>query len=124
MHDTNGKINNRIGGNTGYDGSVNVVKGANKDVEERQAYTYIVECADGSLYTGWTYDLNKRMESHNSGRGAKYTRSRLPVRLVYYEIMRNKVEATRREYAIKHLTRRDKLMLVESKDNPVRINRN
>ena len=53
-------------------------------VDEKIAYAYMVECADGSLYTGWTYDLAGRMKAHNSGRGAKYTRSRLPVQLVYY----------------------------------------
>lgn len=84
------------------------------DAINDKAYTYIVECADGSLYTGWTYDLEKRMESHNSGKGSKYTRTRLPVKLVYYEIKADKIEAMKREYAIKRLTRKDKLLLIQS----------
>lgn len=76
------------------------------------AYTYIVECADGTLYTGWTYDLKERVQCHNEGRGAKYTRARLPVRLVYYEAFATKQEAMRREYAIKQLPRKDKLQLI------------
>ncbi|MBE5941668.1 MAG: GIY-YIG nuclease family protein [Lachnospiraceae bacterium] len=77
------------------------------------SYTYIVECSDGSLYTGWTNHLEERMKSHNEGKGAKYTRARLPVRLVYYETFATKQEAMKREYAIKQLTRQDKLLLIE-----------
>jgi putative endonuclease len=77
-------------------------------------YTYILRCADGSLYTGWTVDLEKRLKAHNSGHGAKYTKSRRPVELVYYEAYEDRVEAMRREYAIKQLTREDKLKLIES----------
>ncbi len=76
-------------------------------------YTYIVECNDGTLYTGWTNRLEERMKSHNEGIGAKYTRPRLPVRLVYYEEYATKQEAMKREYAIKRLRRKDKLMLIE-----------
>ena len=86
------------------------------------AYTYMVECRDGSLYTGWTRHLKKRMKCHNSGKGAKYTRSRLPVRLVYYEVFATKKEAMQREYAIKQLTRKDKLMLVAGRSKTVRLN--
>lgn len=75
-------------------------------------YTYIVKCADGTYYTGWTVDLDKRLASHNSGKGAKYTRSRLPVELVYYEAYEDRVEAMRREYAIKRLTRAEKKLLI------------
>ena len=75
-------------------------------------YTYIVECNDGSLYTGWTNNLEKRLESHNSGTGAKYTKSRLPVRLVYYETFLTKNEAMSREYFIKRLSRDEKLKLI------------
>ena len=71
-------------------------------------YTYIVECKDGTLYTGWTTDLERRMKAHNSGKGAKYTRSRLPVVLRYYESFETKQEAMRREYEIKQLTRKEK----------------
>lgn len=82
--------------------------------DHKCAYTYIVECGDGSLYTGWTNDLAKRMKSHNLGKGAKYTKTRLPVRLVYYEMYATKQEAMRREYAIKQLARKDKLALVNA----------
>ena len=76
-------------------------------------YTYLVECADGSLYCGWTNDIDKRIKAHNAGRGAKYTRSRLPVRLVYYESFDTKEEAMSREYHIKRMTRDEKLKLTE-----------
>jgi putative endonuclease len=76
-------------------------------------YTYIVQCADGSLYTGWTNDLEKRLQAHNSGKGAKYTRSRLPVTLVYYEAFETSREAQSREVKIKQLTRAQKLELIE-----------
>lgn len=76
-------------------------------------YTYIVECKDGTLYTGWTTDLQQRIKTHNAGKGAKYTRSRLPVALRYFESFRTKEEAMRREYEIKHLTRKQKEKLIE-----------
>ena len=77
-------------------------------------YTYIVQCADGTLYTGWTNGLQKRLKAHNEGKaGAKYTRSKRPVKLVYYEGFETKEEAMRREYAIKQLTRKQKLNLME-----------
>ena len=60
------------------------------------AYAYIVECADGTLYSGWTNDLEKRIAAHNAGQGAKYTRSRRPVTLRYYEEFEDKSEALRR----------------------------
>ena len=71
-------------------------------------YTYIVECKDGTLYTGWTNNLEKRIADHNSGKGAKYTRARKPVTLVYYETFEAKEEAMKREYAIKHMSRKEK----------------
>lgn len=89
---------------------------------ENTAYTYMVECKDGSLYTGWTRHLEERMECHNSGKGAKYTRSRLPVRLVYYEVFVTKKEAMQREYAIKQMTRTDKLLLIAGRSEAVRLN--
>ena len=77
-------------------------------------YTYIVQFADGTLYTGWTNCLQKRLKAHNEGKaGAKYTRSKRPVKLVYYEGFETKEEAMRREYAIKQLTRKQKLNLME-----------
>lgn len=78
-------------------------------------YTYIVECADGSLYCGWTNDLEKRIEDHNDGKGGKYTRSRLPVKLVYFEEFETKEEAMSREWHIKELSREEKLKLIKNK---------
>ena len=74
-------------------------------------YTYIVRCKDDTLYCGWTNDLEKRIASHNAGTGAKYTRSRRPVELVYYETFDTKEEAMSREYAIKKMSRKEKLKL-------------
>ena len=79
-------------------------------------YTYILKCNDGSLYTGWTNDLEKRLEVHNSGNGAKYTRGRLPVTLAYYEKFETKEEAMSREYHIKRMARAEKLKLVGQGD--------
>ena len=76
-------------------------------------YTYIVRCADGTLYTGWTTDLDRRMAAHNAGTGAKYTRSRRPVTLIYHESFETKEEALRRECAIKKLRREEKLRLIK-----------
>ena len=77
-------------------------------------YTYIVQCADGTLYTGWTNCLEKRLKAHNSGKnGAKYTKTKRPVTLVYYEGYATKEEAMSREYAIKQLTRAKKFALME-----------
>ena len=78
--------------------------------------TYIVECSDGTLYTGWTNDIEKRMKAHNQGQGAKYTRGRIPVELVYLESFETKQEAMKREAHIKRLKRRDKLALIASCD--------
>ena len=75
-------------------------------------FVYILECGDGSLYTGWTTDLERRLARHNAGTGAKYTRSRLPVRLVYSEQLPSKEAALRRELEIKRLDRRGKLALI------------
>lgn len=75
-------------------------------------YTYMVRCRDGSLYTGWTNNLNRRLTSHNQGKGAKYTKTRRPVELVYYEAFATKEEAMSREYQIKQLSRKDKLALL------------
>lgn len=77
-------------------------------------YTYILKCSDGSLYTGWTNDLDRRVREHNAGKGAKYTKSRRPVILAYYEAFDSKQEAMKREYAIKHLKRKEKLELLEN----------
>lgn len=79
-------------------------------------YTYIVRCSDGTLYTGWTNDLKKRLEMHNSGKGAKYTKVRRPVELVYYEAFETKEEAMSREWHIKRLSRSEKRKLIEASD--------
>lgn len=78
-------------------------------------YVYILRCGDGSLYTGWTNDLDARLEAHRSGRGAKYTRSHLPVELSYCEEYETKEAAMSREWQIKRLTRQQKLDLIERK---------
>ncbi|MEI3211967.1 MAG: GIY-YIG nuclease family protein [Lachnospiraceae bacterium] len=79
-------------------------------------YTYIVKCSDETFYTGWTNDLEKRIEMHNSGKGAKYTKARLPVELVYYEAFDTKEEAMSREWHIKRLSRSEKQKLIEAAD--------
>ena len=79
-------------------------------------FTYILECADGTLYCGWTNNLEKRLEAHNSGKGAKYTSARLPVRLVYYEVYETPNEAMSREWKIKHMSRTDKLNLIRNSE--------
>ena len=75
-------------------------------------YTYVVKCSDGTYYTGWTNNLEKRIRVHNEGKGAKYTRSRGPVELVYYEEFESKEEAMSREARIKRLTRKEKEQLI------------
>ncbi len=79
-----------------------------------KAYTYLLRCADGTLYCGWTNDIEKRLAAHNSGKASKYTRSRLPAELVYYETFETKQEAMSREAQIKRLSRRQKLSLIAS----------
>jgi len=74
-------------------------------------YCYIVQCADGTLYTGWAVDPEKRVAVHNKGRGAKYTKMRLPVRLVYVEEQPDRTSAMKRERAIKRMTRSEKQKL-------------
>lgn len=76
-------------------------------------YTYMVKCSDGSLYTGWTNNIERRIACHNAGKGAKYTKTRLPVELVYFEKFETKEEAMRREWEIKQLKRERKLKLIE-----------
>ena len=77
-------------------------------------YTYILRCSDGSLYTGWTNNLEKRIKDHNDGKGAKYTKPRRPVVLAYYEEFQTKEEAMRREWEIKRLTRKEKMQMIEA----------
>lgn len=75
------------------------------------AYVYILECSDGTFYTGYTTDIENRLKMHNSGKGAKYTRGRLPVILKHVETYKTKEEAMKREYAIKKLNRQQKIKL-------------
>lgn len=74
----------------------------------------MIKCSDNSLYTGWTFDLYERILKHNQGKASKYTRGRLPVKLVYFEVFDNKIDAQRREYRIKQLNREEKLKLIDS----------
>lgn len=89
-------------------------------MEQTANYTYMVRCRDGSLYTGWTNHIEKRMQDHNSGRGAKYTRGRTPVELVYLEASDSKQEAMRKEAYYKRLTRGQKEAMIASEQNLVR----
>jgi putative endonuclease len=83
-------------------------------VKSRQCYCYIVQCADGTFYTGWTTDLEKRVATHNAGRGSRYTRLRRPVKLVYFENLPDRSQAMRREIQIKRLSRPDKLKRISN----------
>ncbi|MDD5403483.1 MAG: GIY-YIG nuclease family protein [Sulfuricella sp.] len=80
-------------------------------------HCYLLECADGTLYTGITNDLEKRLDAHNGGSASKYTRSRLPVRLVYAEPHADRAAASRREAAVKKLSRTAKLALAAESAN-------
>ncbi|QRN86059.1 GIY-YIG nuclease family protein [Clostridia bacterium] len=82
-------------------------------------YVYMLRCQDGTLYTGWTMDIDKRVKVHNAGKGAKYTRSRLPVELVYYKFENDKIWAMKEEYRIKQLTRKEKMKLVATMPSPL-----
>ncbi len=81
--------------------------------DSKQNITYILECADGSYYCGWTNNLDKRLASHNAGTASKYTRTRRPVKLIYHESFDTKQEAMSREFHIKKLTRAKKQKLIE-----------
>ena len=83
-----------------------------------KAYTYLLRCTDGTLYCGWTNDIEKRLAAHNSGKASKYTRSRLPAELVWYEVFDTKQEAMSREAQIKRLSRQQKLRLIASGRSP------
>ena len=83
-------------------------------------FTYILRCADGTLYTGWTNDLAKRLAAHNRGTASRYTRVRRPVEMIYHESFATKEDAMRREYAIKQLSRAEKLALIAAQRNEER----
>jgi putative endonuclease len=82
--------------------------------EPQDCYCYIVECSDGTFYTGWTTNLENRVATHNAGRGSRYTRLRRPVRLVYFEHLPNRSEAMRRETQIKRMSRPAKLKKISN----------
>ena len=84
--------------------------------------TYILKCNDNSLYTGWTNYITHRLKMHNEGKGAKYTRGRGPVELVYLEEFETKQEAMSREAKIKRLTRKEKLLLIETYQQEQKLN--
>lgn len=85
-----------------------------KGIIQMRNVTYILKCNDNSLYTGWTNDIKHRLKMHNEGKGAKYTRGRGPVELVYLEEFDTKQEAMSREAKIKRLSRKEKLLLIET----------
>ncbi|MFR7592211.1 MAG: GIY-YIG nuclease family protein [Longibaculum sp.] len=82
-------------------------------------YTYILQCCDKSFYTGWTNNLEKRLLTHNKGKGAKYTKARLPVELVYYEEFETKSQAMKREWEIKQLTHLQKQELIKQRKTSI-----
>lgn len=84
---------------------------------EKTNYTYILKCADGTFYCGWTNNLEKRLAAHNAGTASKYTAPRRPVELIYTERFATKQEAMRREYRIKQLTRQQKIELISNKSS-------
>lgn len=77
-------------------------------------FVYILRCGDNSLYTGWTTDIERRLRQHNKGTASKYTRSRLPATLVYYEELSSKIEAQKREFEIKQFSKSKKERLLEN----------
>ncbi|WP_316637414.1 GIY-YIG nuclease family protein [uncultured Ruminococcus sp.] len=84
---------------------------------EKTNYTYILKCADGTFYCGWTNNLEKRLAAHNAGTASKYTSPRRPVELIYTERFATKQEAMSREYRIKQLTRQQKIDLISNKSS-------
>ncbi|MHC1714707.1 MAG: GIY-YIG nuclease family protein [Acidaminococcaceae bacterium] len=78
------------------------------------SYVYVLRCGDGSLYTGWTNDLEQRLAAHQSGKGAKYTRGRLPIAMVYFEEMPDKSAALKRENELKKLKKAEKELLIKT----------
>jgi len=79
----------------------------------KKYYAYMLRCKDNSIYSGYTTDLEKRLETHNSGKGAKYTRTRLPVRLVYFEEFEDKKEACKREWQFKQYSHAEKENIIK-----------
>ena len=98
-------------GSISYGTMITIMQRMGRTMSEEN-YTYILECADGTLYCGWTNHLKERVAAHNAGKGAKYTKNRRPVVLKYYETFSTKQEAMRRERAYKQLSRKEKLALI------------
>lgn len=90
-------------------------------MEENRNITYILQCSDGTLYTGWTNNMEKRLKAHNAGQGAKYTRGRTPVKLVYAEVHESRQEAMSREVQIKKLTRKEKEALIQNHQETLKL---
>ena len=86
---------------------------------EEKAFVYLLRCNDDSLYCGWSSDLSKRVKVHNTGKGAKYTKARLPAELVYFEVYEDKIIAMKREYEIKQLTKLQKERLINGVEDIV-----
>lgn len=86
-------------------------------VKETKSYMYVVRCADNTLYTGYTTDINRRLKTHNAGKGAKYTKTRLPVELIYFESFDDKSSAMKAEAAFKRKNRQAKLKYINKHDN-------
>ena len=120
----------RDAGKTSVDGKGEEYYGFKTDIEDKRNiecvigvrtikknYTYMLRCADDSLYTGWTNDIEKRVESHNNGKGAKYTRNRSPVELVYLEASDDRETAMSIEAKIKRLSKQEKEEMIESNRN-------
>ncbi len=84
-------------------------------MKNKRSYIYILRCKDNTLYTGWTVNIKRRLDQHNKGKGAKYTRSRVPLILEYYELFNSRTDAQKREYEIKQFNRKDKLQLINNK---------
>lgn len=82
--------------------------------ENKKHYAYMVRCNDNSIYSGYTTDVYKREKVHNTGKGAKYTRTRLPVKLVYFEEFDNKTDAMKREYEFKQYTHKEKEEIIKN----------
>ena len=87
-----------------------------------KAFMYVLRCADDSLYTGYTTDIARRLATHNSGKGAKYTRARLPVRLIYQEGFASKSQAMSAEASFKRMTRDKKLAYIAQHTHPEKEN--
>lgn len=97
-----------------------MMKGLNPQGHLESWFLYILECSDGTLYTGITNDVTRRLHQHNNGKGARYTRTRRPVKLLYYEPCPNRAQALIRECAIKALPRVRKLKFVQSRSASLR----